>query len=457
VGEKDSTLWDESGAASLRAPAADGSLAAGQLVLGKYRVGRLLGRGGMGSVYRATNERIRREFAIKLVNADVLDDISVARFRREAEAIAAVRHPNVVDIVDWETLPDGRPILVMEYVEGSSLRDRIEEGPMSFADILAIAGQLLEGLAAAHAAGITHRDLKPDNLMIARLAGGREVLKILDFGLARVEKSATLTESHNSLIGTPSYMSPEQIEGKLAHIGPATDMWAVGTLLYEMATGTRAFAGENITSTLLRVIEGEPTPISELRPDAPPPFCRLVQRLLTNGESRLSSATLAGQLLADSLSGKPGARASDLSGVLDSFADRRAPRRSALRIAGLVAGALLGVSLGVAGFWLSRDSSRDRGAEPSAAAVAGDGVGERAAAAAGVAASEAELPAVAEPEPAEVASEAEPAEVVSRARRKSRAARGKNKTSKAAAEAAADRDKESKSSRQFGDPLNPYR
>ena len=246
---------------------------------GPYRVESLLGVGGMGEVYRATDTVLGRQVAIKILPADVAADPAwVARFRREAQALAALNHPNVGAIYGFETL-DGRTGsafgLVLELVEGPTLAEKLKAGPLPVEEALAVAQQIAEALDAAHQQGIVHRDLKPGNIKV-REDG---TVKVLDFGLAKVAEpsenahdraagvgrrdpslSPTITTpamtAAGIILGTAAYMSPEQAKGN--PVTKTTDIWAFGCVLYEMLTGKIAFKGDGTTDTLALVVRGEP-------------------------------------------------------------------------------------------------------------------------------------------------------------------------------------------------------
>ena len=223
--------------------------------LGPYEIVSLIGAGGMGEVYRARDTRLDRDVAIKVLPEPfVSDGERVARFQREAKTLASLNHPNIGSIYGLEEA-DGVRALVMELVEGPTLADRIAEGHIPIDEALPIAKQIADALEAAHEQGIIHRDLKPANVKVR--ADGR--VKVLDFGLAKAiepatSSSAALTQSPTLsvaatkagvILGTAAYMAPEQARGKT--VDKRADIWAFGCVLFEMLTGRRAFAGEEVT------------------------------------------------------------------------------------------------------------------------------------------------------------------------------------------------------------------
>jgi serine/threonine-protein kinase len=227
-----------------------------------YLVEALLGRGGMGVVYRARHLRLNRTVALKMLLAGRCARLEeVERFQREAEAVAALGHPNIVQVHDVGDA-DGRPYFTMEFVEGGSLAEQIHGVPQPARQAAALVATLADAIHAAHQNGIVHRDLKPGNILLT--ADGTP--KVTDFGLARrLEGDGGLTIS-GTPVGTPSYMAPEQARGQKAAIGPATDVYALGAILYELVTGRPPFRAESATATLQQVVADEPVPPARLNP-----------------------------------------------------------------------------------------------------------------------------------------------------------------------------------------------
>ncbi len=262
-----------------------------------YQIIEKIGSGGMGEIYKARDPRLNRFVAIKVLSPTVSrDEDRRRRFFQEAQAASALNHPNIITIYD--IIPDG-PVecIVMEHVTGKSLAELIPAGGMSAPLVVRLGVQIASALTAAHAAGIVHRDLKPGNIMVTEAAR----VKVLDFGLAKLMDSGPVAQSDDtrtvmgkpmtiegSIIGTVSYMSPEQAQGK--RIDARTDIFSFGTVLYEMATGKRAFDGENTLSTLTAVLRDETRPVADFVPDSPPEFDHIVRRSMRkNPEDRYQS------------------------------------------------------------------------------------------------------------------------------------------------------------------------
>lgn len=252
------------------------------VVAGRYRVIRKIGEGGMSFIYEVQHIKLMRSFALKgLLPHLSTNEEAVQRFEREAELLGSLRHPNVVDISDWVVLPNGSPCMVLEFLHGASLSVRLQRGPLEWASIARLADHTMSALALAHRVGITHRDLKPENIFISIDDSGDDRVKLLDFGVSKLRGVGRLSAVFR-LLGTPSYMSPEQATGNNDMVGPSTDVWAMGAILYEMATRQVAFRGIDIQQTLMLIIEGRPPPIAQFRPDVTPEFQDVVDRCLSH-------------------------------------------------------------------------------------------------------------------------------------------------------------------------------
>jgi len=241
----------------------------GTLIRGKYRIVRLLGRGGMGTVYLADHILLGRQRALKFISSELSQDPRfLKRFRHEAQAASELRQANVVEVVDLDQAEDGSPYIAMEFVDGLDLRHALASGAFPVERALAIARGIAQGLSAAHAKGIIHRDVKPENILLARGSGAFETPKLLDFGIAAMKESATAVSRTRGLMLTPEYASPEQWRGMPSEeLDCRTDLYALGGVLYEMLTGQTPFHAHNTEGWMYQHLHEEPQPPSRLRPE----------------------------------------------------------------------------------------------------------------------------------------------------------------------------------------------
>jgi len=255
----------------------------GSIVGGRYRVGAVIGRGGMGTVVEATHVELGTRVAIKILREGRADKPEfVERFRREARAVAQLRGEHVCHVHDFGTLDDGSPYMVMELLEGKDLGTVLDEtGPLAPELIARYLVQACAGLAEAHAAGIIHRDLKPGNLVVVRRPDGTPSVKVVDFGIAKSLTSDKLTETE-SLVGSPSYMSPEQLKSSKT-MDARSDVWALGVVMYELATGEMPFDGYHAHEVALAIVSQRPKP---LPPTVPSRLADTIARCLRKKPDR---------------------------------------------------------------------------------------------------------------------------------------------------------------------------
>src|SRR6186713_3090977 len=261
--------------------------------LGAYEIVSPLGAGGMGEVYRARDSRLDREVAIKVLTESLAKDVTaLARFEREAMSVARLSHPNILSIYEFAQ-DAGTAFVVMELVDGETLRARLASGPLPPRKAIAYALQIAKGIGAAHARGIVHRDLKPENVMITR----DDLVKILDFGLAKpidaggsdLTRGASMATSAGTVLGTFGYMAPEQVRAQA--VDHRADMFAFGAVLYEMLTGHRAFKGETAADTMSAILTKDPEDLDLARLSISPGLERTVRRCLEKTpELRFQSA-----------------------------------------------------------------------------------------------------------------------------------------------------------------------
>jgi len=316
------------------------ALGEGSVLDGKYRIDRLLGEGGMGAVYEATHIHLQKRVAIKVMLAQFAHrEDMVARVLREARAASSTGHANIVMVTDmgWA---NGAPFIVMELLEGTTLAERMERGPMSLGEALPIVEQILDGLEAVHAHGIVHRDLKPQNVMLTRGVSGRMLVKILDFGISKfIESTPDQNQTKaGTLVGTPSYMSPEQALAEPT-IDHRADLHAAGSLFYALLTGRPPFDGPIVTAALARVLEGRYQPASRRVRGLSPAVDEVIANALrTSPSERYASAADMKRAIAS-------LRAPDPQRMEPSRSNQRSYPSS--KLTDSTAGSLLGIAQGV--------------------------------------------------------------------------------------------------------------
>ena len=344
-------------------PASPTALSAGALLKDTYSVVRLIGRGGMGEVYEVRHVRLAGRYAVKVLPSRVSgDDELMRRFRREAEITSALRHPSIVQVIDFDRTPEGCIFLAMEYLDGNDLSAVLErEGPFVPGRVLHINEQIVSALTAAHRQGVVHRDLKPGNVFIVASDDPRDDrVKLMDFGLSKWSASgldSSLALSRElALIGTPRYMAPEQAQGRNRDVSPATDQFALAAMTYEMLAGVPPFSGETLAEVLHAIVYDDVQSMTVRRPALAPALDPVLARALAKSPSdRFESVAHFQRAL----------RAAVVAGLHRPAATQARPVRGRRRAA-LVAGlAVFACGLGALGWNTLQNSDR-----PAARSVA---------------------------------------------------------------------------------------
>jgi serine/threonine-protein kinase len=257
----------------------------------------------MSVVYEARHVKLSRSYAIKRLQTHLVDNQeAMARFEREAQLLAGLRHPNVVEVTDWEVLADGTPCIILEFLHGADLGVRLSRGPLPWEAIARIGDQTMSALALAHRNGITHRDLKPENLFISIDDSGDERIKLLDFGISKLHQDTLGHDDstrEGTVLGTPAYMAPEQLLAS-PEISDRADVYAVGVMMFQMLTGKSPF-GETVTPLALALSQAAAVApdARSLEPSVPPLLAELVARCLRRSpEERPAALALGGELAA---------------------------------------------------------------------------------------------------------------------------------------------------------------
>jgi eukaryotic-like serine/threonine-protein kinase len=274
----------------------------GDVVAGKYAIRRVLGQGGMGIVVEAQHLQLGHRVALKFLNAALCQNAKiVARFLREGQAVVRLESDHVTRTLDVGTLGSGAPYLAMEFLEGSDLQQVLaQRATLPFDEAIDYLLQACDAVAEAHSLGIIHRDLKPANLFLTRRRDGSTTVKVLDFGIAKAEDEAGAVSmtATNVVMGSPQYMSPEQLRSS-KHVDARSDIWALGTILYELTAGRPVYVGETLTALCAMVASDPPPPLSQWRPDVPPALEAIIMRCLDKDPARRPQtvADLAAALL----------------------------------------------------------------------------------------------------------------------------------------------------------------
>ncbi|MBO0799455.1 MAG: serine/threonine protein kinase, partial [Blastocatellia bacterium] len=257
-------------------------LSAGTVLADRYRIERLISRGGMGAVFEATQLGLDRAVAIKVLLPTLSRDDKVQeRFRREARSVASLHHPNIIQVYDYG-ISDFGPYIVMEYLRGQGLRQLLRRGPLAIERALELTEQVCSAVSAAHSKGIIHRDLKPDNIIIEEQSNGEVTAKVLDFGVAKIREAQQEESEMNltgaNIIGSPAYMSPEQSMG--LELDARSDIYSLGIVLYEMLTGSTPFGKASSPAMLVHQINSHPPQMSEFRSEITPALEFVVMKAL---------------------------------------------------------------------------------------------------------------------------------------------------------------------------------
>ncbi len=268
--------------------------AAGTILQGTYRIVSPLAEGGFGEVYLAAHTRLPGRYAVKVLHRNLVrNSEALTRFRQEAEVTSTLRHPHIVQVFDFNVAPSGVPYLVMELLEGQLLTHRIlEAGALDPQTAVKIVEQIAHGLHAAHARGVVHRDLKPDNVMLLSSDGMRDFVKVMDFGISQVSWRPLLGDS-DQIAGTPQYMAPEQACGQQDQIDHRSDQFSLAAIAYTMLTGREPFWGEDMVAVLHHVVESDPPPPSQLMPALGPDIDAVIMRGLSKHSADRYPNTLA--------------------------------------------------------------------------------------------------------------------------------------------------------------------
>ncbi|HKS30211.1 MAG TPA: protein kinase [Pyrinomonadaceae bacterium] len=307
-----------------------------RMIAEKYRLDRLLGRGGMGAVYEGTHLDLDRPVAIKLLLPDfTADPEALERFRREARAAARLNHPNVADTYDYGSLPEGGAYIIMELIDGDTLREHMDAvGQLPFSEAIRIARQVTSGVEAAHRHHITHRDLKPSNIILTRDHDGHMLAKVVDFSVAKLKEgttSGTALTATGSLIGTPRYMAPEQCADNKTDA--RSDIYSMGVILYEMIAGRAPFEGPTTTAIAIKHIQTPPPPVEEFRPDTPPVLRALIKQSLAKAPSERPQTAQEFAAKLDEAAGElPQADGAGKASLLAESAERRSPETNRQKV-----------------------------------------------------------------------------------------------------------------------------
>ena len=259
----------------------------GTTLQSRYRLNRLIGRGGMGAVYEAVQVPLNKRVAVKVMARQLAaNEEALARFRREADVTSQLGHPHIVQVFDFGETGTGEPYLVMEYLEGEDLEQRLARvGRLSLAATVKVVKQVASALSATHARGIVHRDLKPANIFLQRLEEEDDFVKVVDFGVSKVHLATRRLTGEKVVLGTPSYMAREQADGRVDDIDRRTDEWSLACIAYEMLAGRPPFQGEDASAILQQIIHGKAPPVTGAAPELPAGLEYVLARALSKDQA----------------------------------------------------------------------------------------------------------------------------------------------------------------------------
>jgi eukaryotic-like serine/threonine-protein kinase len=298
----------QQGGKALSEPERPATNLAGTVLEGAYRLVRLMGEGGMGAVYEATQLRLNKRVAVKLMSRELASNReALARFHREAEITSQLGHPHLVNVIDFGTSESGEPYLVMEYLEGEDLEQRLlREERLDVEAVVNITRQVASALGAAHAKEIVHRDLKPANIFLVQVPGEPDFVKVLDFGISKVKAARAKLTRATAVIGTPNYMSPEQASGRVDETDHRADQWALACIVWEMLSGRTPFVADDVSPLFYQITTLDPQPLAKRVPDVPPEVEEVLLRALAKKpEGRFPTIRDFSRALEEAALGRP--------------------------------------------------------------------------------------------------------------------------------------------------------
>ena len=329
------------------------ALAVGQ-VIGTYGIVRKVGSGGMGEIYEVSHSRLAGRYAMKVLRAEAsAASEALLRFQREAKVTSALQHPNIVQVIDFSTTEGGQPYLVMEFLDGPELAQVMTGSkPLPLPQIVSYVKQIASGLMAAHDHDVVHRDLKPQNIFVLKVAGSdQDLVKIVDFGISKISAVTATITSASTVIGTAQYMSPEQALGRIEQIDARSDQFSLALIVYEMLTGETAFRGESVSSVVYQIVHEEPRSLVDPNGPIPAAVASVLKRALAKDKHRRFPTVKA---FADAFEGAAAAPASVSAttiashrSALDAGVRVEAPSRRRRLGVGLAGLAISGVVVGI--------------------------------------------------------------------------------------------------------------